>query len=214
MRSEITVSCQEVHDSLPLAQRANDCTYSQRMADIAADEKSEAEARERAKRSPYDDFAQLNLDPKACQRRRKLILDAPSAYAVYDFLVEHASGVNRVTCSMDVIHEALGLSMPTVKRAIKLLKDREFVKIAKSGNTNVYMLDGELTWKSWGTNYRYAEFISNTIVSESEQREKPVKKMSVVTLKEDSQPTGKDSQQPEEDEWEDSLLDEGEPPEE
>lgn len=97
-----------------------------------------------------------------------------------------------------------------------MLREKKFIDIKKSGTANVYLLNKELVWKSRGKNYKYAEFGAKVIISESEQ-EKPVikrKRMTVLTLKEDSQPRGKDSQQTEDDVWEDSLPDEGEPPEE
>lgn len=194
----------------------NDCTFEQRQADIALAEKKEAEARERAKHSPYDDFAQFNLDPVNGKVRRKLMMSCPSAFAIFDFFVEKADRFNAIMCSPKVLEEALGLSQATIYRAINVLREEKFIDVKKSGGSNVYLLNKELVWKSWGTNFKYAEFGAKIILSESEQEEKPTqtKRVNVVSLKEDSQQPRKDSQQPEEAEWEDSLPDEGEPPEE
>lgn len=217
-----TVSSQEVHDSLPLAQKANDVTFEQKEADIAAEKKAEDEARERARRSPYNKFGQLNLDPNCGKARRALIHTNHSAYEVFDFLIEKADPYNAVMCSVQVLKEALGLSEATIYRAINTLKEHKFIDIKKSGTSNVYYLNGELIWTSWGTNFKHAEFVAKVIIAESEQ-EKPIKtrKMNVVSLKENSQPKGKDSQptgeecqQTEDDVWEDCLPDEGECPDE
>ena len=61
------------------------------------------------------------------------------------------------------------ISKPTVTRAIRILKDHNFIDTAKTGTTNIYFINKELVWKSWGTNYKYAEFGAKIIVSESEQ---------------------------------------------
>lgn len=167
-------------------------------------------------RSPYDSFVQVNLKEDCNKARLQLIKTNPSAYAVFDYLMTNADIYNAVICSVKVLEEALGYSERTIYRAVEVLREKKFIDIKKSGTANVYLLNKELVWKSRGKNYKYAEFGAKVIISESEQ-EKPVikrKRMTVLTLKEDSQPRGKDSQQTEDDVWEDSLPDEGEPPEE
>ena len=163
----------------------NDCTFEQRQADIALAEKKEAEARKRAKNSPFEEFSQINLNSDCGKARRKLIMTCPSAYAIFDFLMEKADKYNAVMCSVKVLQEALGLSEPTVYRAITNLVESGFIKIKKSGSSNVYLLNKQLVWKSWGNNYRYAEFGAKIILSESEQ-EKPTKsrRMNVIEVKE------------------------------
>jgi Mn-dependent DtxR family transcriptional regulator len=80
-------------------------------------------------------------------------------------------GYNAIVCSNKVIQDALSISRPTVTRAIKILKDYNFIKIAKTGTANVYYINSELVWKSWGTNHRYAEFGAKIIIAESEQEQ-------------------------------------------
>lgn len=163
----------------------NDCTFEQRQADIAIMEKKENEAREREKHSPYKDFCQTNLDPNCGKARRQLIKDCPSAYIIYDFLIEKADRYNAVMCSNRVLEEALGLSQATIYRAISILQEKKFIDIKKSGTSNIYLLNKELVWKSWGTNFKYAQFGVSVVISESEQ-EKLVetKRMNVVNIRE------------------------------
>lgn len=40
---------------------------------------------------------------------------------------------------------------------------------------NVYLINKEIAWKSWGTNYKYAKFGTQIIISESEQERATVK---------------------------------------
>lgn len=163
----------------------NDCTFEQRQADIALAEKQEAKRRKEEKDSPYDDFSQMNLNVDCGKARRQLIMTNPSAYAIFDFLMEKADRYNAVMCSGRVIQEALGLSEATVFRSINMLKEKKFISIKKSGKANVYLLNKQLVWKSWGKNFRYAEFGAKIILAESEQ-EKPTKtkRMNVVEVKE------------------------------
>lgn len=102
MSSVVEVVSSEEYARMPLEQKANAITYEQRAADIALDEKKEAEERERAKHSPYRVFGQLNLDPACGKARRKLIHNNPSAYEVFDFLMERAGETNAVICSVQV----------------------------------------------------------------------------------------------------------------
>lgn len=198
-----------------------DCTFSQRMADVALAEKKEVEKRQRERRSPFKKFAQLNLEHDACVAVRQLIRVSPVAAQIWNFLLEHADKYNAVVCSVKVLEEALGYTKQSITKALKVLRDMKFVDVKKSGVTNIYLLNKTLTWQSWGTNYEYAEFDAKVIITKSEQ-EKNAKttKMNVVSLKKDSQPTRKASQQTEESEWEDEedynescLPDEGECPE-
>lgn len=213
----VTVSDSEYHNGLPLEQKANDLTFEQRQKDIEKAEKAEETARKRMKHSPYKVFGQVNLSTESRMARCALIRKSPVAAQIWEFLMEQADKYNAVVCSREVLEQALNYGTATIARGIKVLKEMKFIDIKKSGTTNVYLLNRELVWKSWGTNYRYAEFGAKVIIAESEQEEKPTKtkRVNVVECrKEDSQPRGKDSQQPEEDEWEDSLPTEGEPPEE
>lgn len=179
----------------------SDVTFATRQRDIEVEEKKEAEARERAKKSPFSKFAQINLDDKACDARIQLIKQSPIAAQIWEFLLKHADRYNAVVCSVKVFEEALGYTKQSITKALKVLRDMKFVDVKKSGVTNVYLLNKTLVWKSWGTNYKYAKFAATVIISEREQ-EKPVitTKVTTVSLKEDSQQRGKDSQQTEEDE--------------
>lgn len=156
-----------VGDSL----KNNDCTFEQRQRDIEALEKAEAKARKREQHSPFKNFIQVNMDPEICKVRRALMLECPKAYMIFDFLMENADGLNAVICSTHVLMEVLKLSKATVCRAINILKERRFIDVKKSGNANVYFINRELVWKSYGTNYKYAKFKANVIIAESEQDE-------------------------------------------
>lgn len=168
-----------------------DMTFEQRQRDLDAQEKAEQEKREREKRSPYKDFAQMNLEHS--KDWRILSRQNHVAAEILWFLIEHADRCNALVCSSKVLEEALNYSRTTIFRAVNFLRDTGFIDIKKSGNTNVFLINKEITWKSWGTNYEYAEFEAKIIIAESEQK-KPAKvknaRMNVVSVK-DSQQTKK-----------------------
>ena len=72
-------------------------------------------------------------------------------------------------CSYKVLQETFDISADTVRRAIKLLKDKGYIYVFKSGTSNVYAVNDKLVWNSWGTNYERSKFPANIILSISEQ---------------------------------------------
>lgn len=123
----------------------------------------------RDRNSPFSTWAQLNLDDNVIQATHALIRKSPVAYDVYLFILDKMDQKNALVCSMNVFCEALGFSRQTISRAIKILRERQFIDVKKSGTTNVYLLNSELAWKSWGNGYKYAEFNANVLLSASDQ---------------------------------------------
>ena len=78
---------------------------------------------------------------------------------------------NALICSYKVIQESLGISSASITRALKLLQEHNYLKIGKSGSTNIYMINKQLYWHSYGTNYTRAEFGAKIIISADEQDE-------------------------------------------
>ena len=161
-----------------------DITFEQRQADLDAIQKAEQDARERERKSPFSHFAQLNLDQTHALIH--LTRKSPRAAEIFLFLVQRMDNYNAIVCSHTIFEEALGMSRATVARAVKVLKDSGFIDIRKSGTTNVYLINKEIVWKSWGTNYKYAEFGAKVLIAESEQEQETeikVKRHTVVEIK-------------------------------
>ena len=55
---------------------------------------------------------------------------------------------NALVCSYQVFQEALGYSRPTISKAIKLLRDHQYISTAKSGATNVYFINKNPYWNA------------------------------------------------------------------
>ncbi len=110
-------------------------------------EEREAAAREREKKSPYRNFAQLNREKiphldRACR-------DNPTAVRILLFIMQHMDHCNALLCSYQVFKEYLGLSQATVARSLRYLREKGFISVEKKpGIGNTYILNDELAWTS------------------------------------------------------------------
>lgn len=149
---------------------ANEISFEQRKRDIENQKREEDEETQKARKSPFSNFYQINKEYS--DELRWLITASPNAYKILLFLLEHMDKYNAVMCSFIVIQEALDMSRSTASRAVKLLKEHGFIAIVKSGTSNVYIVNNELAWNSWGNNVQYCEFPANIIISATEQQER------------------------------------------
>lgn len=160
----------------------NSVTYEERQIQLEDQDRKEKEARERAKKSPFKNFVQVNKD--VYKAEDWLMAKSPIAYRIFRFLVNGMDDYNAVICSYQVLMETFDVSKPTITRAIKLLKDKKYIDVYKSGTSNVYAMNKNIVWNSWGTNYDYAKFGANIILSESEQEKSVQAKIKAVKHKE------------------------------
>lgn len=166
----------------------NSLTFEERQRQLESQDKKEKDASERAKKSPFKNFVQVNKDYYKAEDW--LMSKSPIAYRIFKFLINGMDDYNAVICSYKVLQENFGVSQDTVRRAIKILKEKKYIDVYKSGTSNVYAINKNIVWNSWGTNYNYAKFGANIIISESEQEKSVQAKIKAVkhkeiTLKED-----------------------------
>lgn len=170
---------------------SNSLTFDERKSQLEEQDKKEKEARERAKKSPFDNFVQVNKDYYKAEDW--LMAKSPIAYRIFKFLINGMDDYNAVICSYQVLQETFDVSKPTITRAIKLLKEKKYVDVYKTGTSNVYAINKNIVWQSWGTNYDKAKFGANIILSESEQEEsvkaqiKAIRHKEITTVKKDEE---------------------------
>ncbi len=164
--------------------KSNEISFEERQEQLKLEDEQEKKRREKEKKSPYDDFLQVNN--KMYKAEDWLMSKSPIAYRTFRFLINNMDGYNSVICSYQVLQEQFNVSKETIRRAIKLLKEKQYIEIYKSGTSNVYAINKEIVWKSWGNQHKYAKFGANIILSEIEQ-EKNIKlkiaKHNTVTIK-------------------------------
>ena len=115
------------------------------------------------------DFIQLyrdHIDDVA-----KLARDNGKAYDLFMLLVKHMDGTNALAVSNIALSELLQVTTRTVQRAVKYLKDNGWVCVLKSGTCNVYIVNPDVAWTSYGNQKQYCKFQANVLLSSSENAE-------------------------------------------
>lgn len=100
---------------------------------------------------------------------RKVAIDDGKALSVLMLLTEHMDHTNSLVVSRDAIAEILELSVPTVDRKLKFLKEKNFISVIKSGTSNIYTVNSKIAWTTYANKKQYAKFTSNVLVSRTEQ---------------------------------------------
>ena len=101
---------------------------------------SSRETNESHSENDNSNFVQLSRG--YLQQMRKLARKSPIAHEILYYLVEHMGRTtNAVVCSYTTLCEVTGVSRPTVGRAIKLLKEDNWIDTVKIGNANAYCVN-------------------------------------------------------------------------
>lgn len=97
---------------------------------------------------------------------------------------------NAVVCSRNVLAEVTGCSIATVGRAIRILKDDNWIDTVKIGNASAYCVNERAFWQAGRNQRQYAVFSATVIAAASEQdsdfREKAKQKLTYIPVIEDS----------------------------
>lgn len=139
--------------------------------------RQEEEQAERAKKN--NDFVQFSR--KNMLAIAELIRDNNTAAQIFMFLTKFTDRYNAIVCSSAILEEYTGASRSTVSRAIKHLKNKDFITVGKSGTTNVYILNPHVVWSSWRNAKEYCEFSGGILLSRSENADLEEKLKSKMT---------------------------------
>lgn len=156
-------------------------SFNEREAELVQLQAKEEELKKRQRNSPFKNFLQVNKETYKLED--KLMKKNPLAYRIWRFLANNMDHYNAVMVSYNVLMEIFDVSRTTIYRAIKVLEDGEYIKIYKSGTSNIYAINDNMVWNSWGTNKKYSKFNANIIIGESEQSQKIKKEIKIKTEK-------------------------------
>lgn len=103
---------------------------------------------------------------------RKIAIQDGKALSVLMLITEHMDQTNSLIVSRETIGEILGMAIPTVDRKLKFLRDNNFLTVAKTGTSNVYMVNANIAWTTYGNQKDYAKFRTSILISRTEQDNK------------------------------------------
>lgn len=142
-------------------------SFEERQEELDKLNEQEKQIAKRKKNSPFKNFLQVNKETYPLED--KLMKKNPLAYRIWRFLANNMDNYNAIIVSQVTLQEIFESSRTTIYRAIKLLEEENYIRIYKSGTSNVYTLNDQMVWNSWGSNLKYSKFNANVIISETEQ---------------------------------------------
>ena len=107
----------------------------------------------------YDNSAKLMMQ----------IADNPTAMKLFWWLISHMDKRNAIVVSQPTLAEELNCTVRTIQTAVADLREHKVMKILKSGNTNIYVVNAEIAWKDSAESKKYAQFDATVYISSSEQ---------------------------------------------
>lgn len=93
------------------------------------------------------------------------------AYDLFMLLIKNMDGTNALCVSNKALQELLNCSKPTVCKAINYLRDNGWICVLKSGTSNVYIVNPDIAWTSYGDQKQYCKFSANVLLTSSENAE-------------------------------------------
>jgi hypothetical protein len=125
-------------------------------------ERDSQEARDKKNRN----FVQI--EKRAFKELRGLIDRSAVAAKVLMILAEKMNRQNALVCSYDTLSKLTKLSRQTLYKAIKLLKEENWIQVLKVGNANAYVINSRVFWQSYGDR-KYAVFNAVIVAGADEQ---------------------------------------------
>jgi len=117
-----------------------------------------------------DNYDFVQVSRQYLKQMRSLARKSPLAHEILYYLVENMGRTtNAVVVSYVTLCEVTGVSRPTIGRAIKLLKDDNWIDAVKIGNATAYCVNARAFWQAGRHQKKYAIFQATIIASESEQ---------------------------------------------
>lgn len=101
---------------------------------------------------------------------RALVRKSPVASEILLFFIEHmGKNHNAVVASYTALTELTGRSRATVARAVKTLKDDNWIETVRISNATAYAVNERVAWRSHANQRQYAMFSATVVASSSEQ---------------------------------------------
>jgi len=114
----------------------------------------------------------VQTDRQAHEKWALLGIQYPAASALLHLLTAHVGDGNAVIASQNLMARLLSCSKSTVRRAVKVLEQGnwiEIVQIGPSGSVNAYVLNSRIAWSKPRDQIRFARITADVLLVSSEQ---------------------------------------------
>jgi hypothetical protein len=101
-----------------------------------------------------------------------LMRESPNAAMLMHLLVARVGDHNAVVASQKVLAGLMGRHVNTVKNALKVLKDKNWIEVRQIGDrgtVNAYIVNDRIAWTGPRDGIRYSLFSAQVLLSDEEQ---------------------------------------------
>jgi hypothetical protein len=137
----------------------------------------QAEAEKRTKKN----YNFVQIEKRALREIRFLMDRNTTAAKVMFILAEKMNRQNALVCSYDTLSKITGFGRTSLHKAIKYLKESQWIQVVKVGTANAYIINSKVFWQSYGD--KKMTVFHAAIVASSDEQEEPVENWDKVQLK-------------------------------
>jgi hypothetical protein len=126
-------------------------------------------------------FNFVQIEKRALRQVRELYDDNAPAGKLLFVLAEKMNRQNALVCSYDTMSKITGLSRQTLYKAVKYLKEHNWIQIIKIGTANAYIVNSRVFWQSYGD--KKMTVFNAAIIASSDEQDEPIENWDKVQLK-------------------------------
>lgn len=168
-----SIQVKEAMNDFTLDDAAGGHSRTQLAAELESTRRELARVKHGAVNSDFVQLSKLYMDETV-----SLANHAPAAFMVLMTLVKQMNKANSVMISNESLERICGVSNSTIKRAIKILREQQWIDVLKVGTSNVYRVNSNVFWQDRADG-KWASFQAQVVLNFDEQDEttkkKPVK---------------------------------------
>lgn len=106
-----------------------------------------------------------------------LMRESPNAAMLMHLLVARVGDQNAVVASQKVLASLMGRHINTVKNALRVLKDKNWIEVRQIGDrgtVNAYIVNDRIAWTGPRDGIRYSLFSARVLLSDEEQPDRAI----------------------------------------
>jgi hypothetical protein len=113
-------------------------------------------------------YGWLQFEKGSLKELQSLAIEHPMAMGTLMFMINNMSRSNALMISQQAMAKRLKIAPRSVKGAVAVLLDRNFIQVVKVGTSNVYVVNTKVAWQGV-RGARFAHFHADIIAVEEEQ---------------------------------------------